>query len=138
MWNRLESRDIDSARESLGQRLGETMRRQEEELTTLRAKHAEEIRSLEAKQADIDRLNGLIKRFAQEFQGIAATEPEPAAQQQDADTASPTESAERGQEQDEKSDDQGTEPKPTALSLPERIAVRYASPNFGMGRKFGS
>src|ERR1044071_6596556 len=138
MWNRLESRDIDSARESLGQRLGETMRRQEEELTTLRAKHAEEIRSLEAKQADIDRLNGLVERFAQEFQGIAAAEAEPAAEQQDADAASPNASAERAPEQDDKSAGQGNEPTPTALSLPERIAVRYASPNFGMGRKFGS
>jgi hypothetical protein len=138
MWNRLESTDIDKARDSLGHRLAETMRRQEEELTALRAKHAEEIRLLEVKQTEIDTLNALIERFAKEFQSISATEPEAELAQEDAGIRTPTESGEDTNDADNESAEEATETNPAALTLPERIAVRYASPNFGMVRKVAS
>jgi hypothetical protein len=138
MWNRLESTDIDKARDSLGHRLAETMRRQEEELTALRAKHAEEIRLLEVKQTEIDTLNALIERFAKEFQSISATEPEAELAQEDAGIRTPTGSGEDTNDADNESAEEATETNPAALTLPERIAVRYASPNFGIVRKVAS
>jgi hypothetical protein len=138
MWNRLESTDIDKARDSLGHRLAETMRRQEEELTALRAKHAEEIRLLEVKQTEIDTLNALIERFAKEFQSISATEPEAELAQEDAGIHTPTGSGEDTNDADNESAEEATETNPAALTLPERIAVRYASPNFGIVRKVAS
>jgi hypothetical protein len=138
MWSRLESTDIDKARENLGDRLAETMRRQEEERTSLRAKHAEEIRLLEVKQTEIDTLNALIERFANEFQSISATEPEAAWEPHDASTDFPTGSAEDTNDEDNEPADEATETKPATPTLPERIAIRYASPNFGMVRKVAS
>ena len=138
MWNRLESTDIDKARDSLADRLAETMRRQDEEWTSLRAKHAEEIRLLEVKQTEIDTLNALIERFTNEFQSISAAEPEATWEAHDARTDVPTESAEGTNDEDNESAEEATETKAATLTLPERIAVRYASPNFGMVRKVAS
>ena len=44
---------IQKARESLGYRLAETLRRQRQEMSRLRAKHADELHVLEAKQAEL-------------------------------------------------------------------------------------
>jgi hypothetical protein len=138
MWNRLESTDIDKARDSLADRLAETMRRQDEEWTSLRAKHAEEIRLLEVKQTEIDTLNALIERFANEFQSITLTEPEAALEEEDASASVPTETAEGTNDENNQSTEEATETEPATLTLPERTAVRYASPNFGMVRKVAS
>src|SRR3954453_1490042 len=138
MWRRLESTDIDNARERLGQRLAETMRRQEEELSSIRAKHAHEIRLLEGKQAEIDSLDALIDRFAEEFQSSTLTQAAPVLDQQSADSDVPSGSTANEQEPDNKPADDTVEAMPTALTLPERIAVRYGSPNFDTFRKLAS
>jgi len=136
MWQRLDSTDIDNARQSLGQRLAETMRRQEEELGRVRARHAEEIRSLEAKQAEIDSLDALIDRFAEEFHS-SVSEPEPVLDQP-ADPGLSSGPPAEEQELPNQPTGEAVEATPTALTLPERIAVRYGSPNFDSFRKLAS
>jgi uncharacterized lipoprotein YmbA len=138
MWHQLESADIDKARQSVAERLTQTIRRQEEELTNLHAKHAEEIGHLEAKQTEIETLNTLIDRFATEFQGATVAEGEPALEEQNAGSPVAAETTEDTEVADDKLADLAPETSRTALTLPERVAVRYGSPNFGTVRKFGS
>lgn len=123
-----------SARESLGHRLAETLRRHEEETNSLRTKQADEIRLLEAKQADIEALDALIERFAGEFQstGIAYG---PSALDATAGSEVSGDSADDGQDEPAENDT-AEATTPIELSLPEEIAVRYTSPNFL--RKFAS
>ena len=138
MWHQLESADIDKARQSVAERLTQTIRRHEEELTNLHAKHAEEIGHLEAKQTEIETLNTLIDRFATEFQGATFAEAQPALEEQNAGLAVAAETTEHSEVPEDKPADLAPETSPPALTLPERMAVRYASPNFGTVRKFGS
>src|SRR4051812_24182366 len=136
MWRRLESTDIDKARQSLGHRLAETMRRQEEELSSIRAKHTEEIRVLETKQGEIDSLDALIDRFAEDFNN-SLSEPEPVLDQHPADAGVSSGRIADEQEPDKKPTGEAIEAAPTALTLPERIAVRYGSPHFDPFRQLG-
>ena len=73
MWQQVDRGAIAKARESLGHRLAEMLRRQEQERKDLRAKHADELHVLEAKQAELETLDALLDRFADDLQGTPQT-----------------------------------------------------------------
>jgi hypothetical protein len=85
MW-RVARGDLHRARENLGYRLAETLMRQQSEVKSLRAKHADELHVLEPKQAELNSLEAMIDRFADEFQTAAQTE---AAHQEEPTTEAP-------------------------------------------------
>lgn len=118
MW-RVARGDIQKARGRLGYRLAETLRRQRREMSSLRAKHADELHVLEAKQAELNSLEAMIDRFCDEF----APQTEPAHQQE------PTAGAPDGALQ-QLSEAETTVPSPAHITLPERLAVRYVAPGF--------
>jgi hypothetical protein len=108
-----------------------THTRHDEEKNKLQAKHTEEIRVLEDKQAELASLEALIERFASEFQ------------------ATHLGFFERAVDQDSGKDDSGeprlevhesgeTEPGEELNALPNgatKLSVAFASPNFRPFRK---
>ena len=137
MWDRVESADIDRAKESLGHRLAEALKRHEEEIVSLPTKQADEVQQLETKQTEIETLATLIDRFAVEFQSTTAAYDPPAFDQKEAVTeVSPDAPAEDNAAELET--EAATEATPTALGRPEKLALQYASPNFTAFRKRAS
>jgi hypothetical protein len=126
MWHRVERADIEQARESLGHRLAETLKRHAEEINTVRAKHADELHVLEAKQIELNTLDAMIDRVAAEFLSV------------------PEQEADQNSTEAPDGDDalllQGeiVEPASTATSVPERLVVRYMGPSFRPFRRFAS
>ena len=120
MWQQVGRDDIDKARESLGHCLAETLRRQQQELKSLRTKHADELRVLEAKQAELETLSAMIDRFADDFQGTLQTG---AAPEQEPTTEAPEAALEQPL------DAETTVPS-RDINPPEKLAVRYLAPDF--------
>ena len=136
MWQRLEPADLDLAKQNLGHRLAETLRRHEDEISDLRAAHANEIQLLEAKQGGINELEALIDRFLAEFETMTAA---PAVVEgTEAGVRAETPSDPVGEQQVGSGDDVTNDVSDTEVSLPERLAVRYGSPNFTAFRRLAS
>jgi hypothetical protein len=127
MWQQLERGDIEKARERLGHHLADMLRRQEQETKGLRAKHADELQMLEAKQAELETLDALIDRFSDEFQNKT-----------EAGAAPDQESIREAPEGEDKPLAQDNIIGPAGASLPEKLAVRYVVPNLRQFRRFGS
>ena len=125
MWRRVERADIDQARNSLGHCLAKTLKRHAKEINSLRAKHADEIHVLEAKQIELNTLDAMIDRVAAESLSTAEKAP---------DQNSPN-APDGG---DEPLIQEGDNLPELASSLPERLTVRYVVPNFRPFRRFGS
>ena len=126
MWHRVARADIEQARESLGHRLAETLKRHAEEINTVRAKHADELHVLEAKQIELNTLDAMIDRVAADFLSAAA---------QEGDQNS-TEAPDGGDAPVPQADI--VEPASTSTSVPERLAVRYVAPSFRPFRRYAS
>ena len=92
----------------------------------MRAKHADELHILEAKQIELNTLDAMIDRVAAEFLSV------------------PEQGADQNSTEAPDGDDapllQGAivEPASTATSVPERLAVRYMRPSFRSFRRFAS
>ena len=143
MWIRVEALDIEKARQNLRERLAETVSRHAEETKNLQNKQAQEIDRLEQKQHELDTLYDLIDRFADEFQSTAqngygpslnSNEIEPELSADGAGTEQNGAPAAESPTQ-EPPDEPGTA---NSVSLPEKLAVGYATPNFRPFRRFGS
>ena len=91
----------------------------------MRAKHTDELHVLEAKQAELETLDAMIDRLGGEFQDApdagVRSEPSPEAEPEDHEEAVEEASA---------------EPLAMDVSLPEKLAVRYVTPNFRLFRRF--
>jgi len=138
MWEQLETKDIERARQTLRDRHAEATSTHAEEMTALRAKHADELRQLEAKQKEIEQLDRLIDAFSEEFRG---DESHGDAVTESAADNSASESGAASSEHPETNDMAADE---EALrvngprSIAETLAVRYMSPDFRPFRKFGT
>lgn len=67
MWDHLTSGELSRAKQEIERRRAEAVNRHEEETKILKARQAEEIQALDAKQAEIEQLDGLIESFTKEF-----------------------------------------------------------------------
>jgi hypothetical protein len=126
MWHRVARVDIEQARESLGHRLAETLKRHAEEINTVRAKHADELQVLEAKQIELNTLDAMIDRVAAEFLSAAAHGTDQNSTETPDGGDAPVPQAEI------------VEPASTGTSVPEALAVRYMGPSFRPFRRFAS
>ena len=134
MWERVEPADLVRARGNLGQRLVDTRTRHDEEVKTLQAKHTDEIRVLEDKQAELASLEALIERFASEFQATDLAFFERAVDQDSGkdDASEPRLEVHESAE---------TDPVEEVNALPNgatKLSVAFASPNFRPFRKVAS
>ena len=76
MWEQVTAEDLDRAKQSLSKLRTESLKRHAEQLENLRAKHAEELATIETKQAELDQLNLLIEAFASGLDQSGKFEPE--------------------------------------------------------------
>ena len=86
-------------------------------MSSLRAKHADELRVLEAKQAELNSLEAMMDRFADEF--APQTE---AVHQQERAAGAPDDARQH------QSEAETAVPAPAHVVLPERLAVQYVAP----------
>ena len=132
MWERVEPADLLRARVTLGQRLMNTHTRHDEEKNKLQAKHTEEIRVLEDKQAELASLEALIERFASEFQTTDLGSFKRAV-----DQAGGIDGSNEARPEDDESVE--AEPAEETNTLPNgvsKLSVSFPSPNFRPVRKF--
>jgi hypothetical protein len=143
MWEQVEAKDIERARQTLRDRLDDATSKHAEEMTALRARHAEELRQLEAKQTEIEALDRLIDAFAEEF-GTDAPHPVHAEAGIELTADNLFDREEDGaalpehSESNEIAADEEAQPAHGPRSIAETLAVRYMSPDFRPFRKFGT
>jgi hypothetical protein len=63
MWHELKPADFQRARHVLNLRRADTLRRHAAELLELQARHAEDIKALDAKYVEIDALETMVTEF---------------------------------------------------------------------------
>ena len=133
MWDHLTSDDLNRAKQEIERRRAETVSRHEEETKSLEAKQAAEIQALNAKQAEIELLDGLIESFCSEFNPqVAHSEASPDV----VDAAAVGDIGESTEQvRDISSGLLGADA--VEASNPGRLQVRFPSPNFGAFRRFG-
>ena len=142
MWEQVEAKDIERARQTLRDRLDDATSKHAEEMTALRARHAEELCQLEAKQTEIEALDRLIDAFAEEFRtdapypvhaeaGIEPTMDNSAYEEHAVEPPAHSEANEVAAAEE-------AQPAHGPRSIAETLAVRYMSPDFRPFRKFGT
>jgi hypothetical protein len=67
MWHELKPADFQRARHVLNLRRADTLRHHAAELLELQARHAEDIKALDAKYAEIDALERIVAEFVREI-----------------------------------------------------------------------
>ena len=139
MWDQMTFAEIDRVKQSLGARRAETIARHAEEVKSLEAKQTGEIHSLNAKEAQIELLNNLINDFKREFINEVTTSSEPTATHEVAQTETTIQNDEPGdtamlvgeKEATTSPLSSNTEPTPA----PADLQVLFSSSNFGRVRK---
>ena len=136
MWDHLASSDLHRAKQEIERRRSETTDRHAEETKSLEARQAEEIQALTSKEAEIELLGQLIENFTSEFI------PERPQSEAGNDSTDPL----RGRGADNAGDPPVRVDQPSDVLLEAETAeasnagllqVRFPSPNFGAFRRFG-
>jgi hypothetical protein len=70
MWDELTPADFQHARHVVNLRRADTLRQHTAELLQLQARHAEDIKALDAKYAEIDALETMVAAFVREIKPL--------------------------------------------------------------------
>lgn len=136
MWDHLASSDLHRAKQEIERRRSETTNRHAEETKSLEARQAEEIQALISKEAEIELLGQLIENFTNEFV------PERPHSEPGNDPADPVrgpgvDNADHPAVQVDQPSDVLLDAETAEASNAGLLQVRFPSPNFGAFRRFG-